>query len=181
MWASRSTSATLILRMIERYTYTPAARFNIAGGDQAPVRRADGELVLRWGMTPPWRGHGGKRGPLVYAARLDEVDRIPMLRDAAKKQRCSVLADGYYAWRGKQAWWFHGDGAFAGVWGERDDGVPGFAILHAGDIPAIVDADAWLAHAELRDIAWPGHAVSDRVKSHDDAACIAPLAQTSMF
>ena len=62
----------------------------------------DSERVIenmRWGLLPRWRGHGGKRGPLVNAAPLEAVPGTPLLRDSFKKQRCLVLADGCFAWR----------------------------------------------------------------------------------
>src|SRR5678815_1037213 len=87
-------------------------RFNIAPGQHAPVIvMRDGHRMvqqMRWGLLPRWRGHGGKRGPLVHAAPLEAVGGTPLLRDAFNKQRCLVVADGCYAWRElKQPVWFH--------------------------------------------------------------------------
>ena len=48
--------------MIDRYTYSPGQRFQIVRGQTAPVQRVDGLVELRWGMTPPWRGHGDLAG-----------------------------------------------------------------------------------------------------------------------
>ena len=116
-----------------------APRFNIAPGQQAPaVIVREGERViemLRWGLLPRWRGHGGKRGPLVNAAPLEAVPGTPLLRDSFKKQRCLALADGCYAWRElKQPIWFHPEPrrvvGFAAVWNvNEDDGQPSFALL----------------------------------------------------
>jgi putative SOS response-associated peptidase YedK len=116
-----------------------APRFNIAPGQQAPVTIVrDGERVIeqqRWGLLPRWRGHGGKRGPLVNAAPLEAVPGTPLLRDSFKKQRCLVLADGCFVWRElRQPIWFHPEPrrvvAFAGVWNiNHDDGQPSFALL----------------------------------------------------
>ena len=84
---------------------------------------------------PRWRGHGGKRGPLINAAPLEAVPGMPQLRDSFKKQRCLVLADGCYVWRElKQPIWFHPEPrrviAFAAVWNiNDDDGQPSFALL----------------------------------------------------
>src|SRR5688500_12833220 len=114
-------------------------RFNISPGQLAPVVvHRDGARVIeqmRWGMLPRWRGHGGKRGPLVNAAPVEAIAGTPLLRDCFKKQRCLVLADGCYAWRElKQPVWFHPEPrhviAFAGVWNESDDDSQlSFAIL----------------------------------------------------
>src|SRR5262245_14920275 len=83
-------------------------RFNIAPGQHAPVSIASAAIALmRWGLLPRWRGHGGKRGPLIHAAPVDAIPGTPLLRDTFKKQRCLVLADGCFAWRElKQPIWF---------------------------------------------------------------------------
>ncbi len=182
--------------MIERYSCSTRARFNIAHGQIAPICRADRVIAdLRWGLTPPWRGHGGKRGPLVYDAPLGHVAQAPLLRDAFKRGRCLVLADGYYTWDGKQPLWHHpeprSEVALAGVWAVRDDEVASFALLHVIDALLIVtDADAWLeASPEAARAAvapatgWRSHRVSSWVDSakHDDARCIEPIAQGSLF
>jgi putative SOS response-associated peptidase YedK len=114
-------------------------RFNIAPGQQAPVVvTRGGERVIeqmRWGLLPRWRGHGGKRGPLVNAAPLEAVGGTPLLRDSFKKQRCLAIADGCYAWRElRQPIWFHPEPrrivAFAAVWNVNDDdGIPSFALV----------------------------------------------------
>ncbi len=114
-------------------------RFNIAPGQQAPVAfvRDDERVIeqLRWGLLPRWRGHGGKRGPLVNAAPIEAVAGTPLLRDSFKKQRCLALADGCFAWRElKQPIWFHPEPrrivAFAAVWNQNDDdGIASFALL----------------------------------------------------
>lgn len=121
------------------YTLTPAGRFNIVPGQEAPAglyRQGTREIAhLRWGLLPRWKGHGGKRGPMIHTAPVEAVPGTPQLRDAFKKQRCLVLADGCYAWRElKQPVWFHPEPcsvvAFAGVWSvNEDDGVASFAIL----------------------------------------------------
>jgi putative SOS response-associated peptidase YedK len=138
-----------------------AARFNIAPGQDAPVAivRDDERVIeqLRWGLLPRWRGHGGKRGPLVNAAPLEAVSGTPLLRDSFKKQRCLVLADGCYAWRElKQPIWFHPEPrrvvAFAGVWNiNDDDGKPSFALLLGPPLatrvkdamPIVIEPDAF--------------------------------------
>jgi putative SOS response-associated peptidase YedK len=184
-------------------------RFNIAPGQHAPVVAAldDTRTIkqMRWGLLPRWRGHGGKRGPLVNAAPIEAVSGTPLLRDSFKKQRCLVLADGCYAWRElKQPIWFHPEPrrivAFAGVWNENDDdGVPSFAILLGAPLvtrvkdamPVVLAPDSyetWLDPLTSPDEAtellvagplagWRADTVSTRMASaqHDDARCIEPL------
>ena len=183
---------------MERYTLTDAARFNIARGQRAPVQTRDGTDDMRWGLLAPWRGHGGKRGPMIYDASLDAVAVAPHLRNARAKRRCLVLADGWFAWRGKQAYWIHAPAraAFAGlVATHADDGIASFAIvtvpatgfvaaLGEPTMPAIADA-RWLADDVLAPdlTTWRADPVSNHVDdpAHDDAACVAPLAQTELF
>jgi putative SOS response-associated peptidase YedK len=134
--------------MVERYSLStlegtealgvrPAApRFNIAPLQRAPIRTAAGLVDARWGLLPPWRGHGGKRGPHVLHAPIDQLDATPLLRNAFKSQRCLVLADGFFVWRraGKkpQPIWIHPGRpvALAGVAAtHKDDGVASFALV----------------------------------------------------
>jgi putative SOS response-associated peptidase YedK len=175
--------------MVERYTLTsldeiPAMfgvatpdgppRFNIAPLQIAPICTADGLVAARWGLLPPWRGHGGKRGPHILHAPIDAIDATPVLRNAFKAQRCLILADGFFVWHrgGKkpQPLWLHpaADPArpgtrsrtvgLAGVAAtHRDDHQPSFAILvgpavapiapHAATMPLAIpapDHQAWL-------------------------------------
>jgi putative SOS response-associated peptidase YedK len=181
----------------ERYTLTDAARFNIAHTQRAPVQTLAGTDELRWGLLAPWRGHGGKRGPMIFEAPLDAIARTPLLRTARARRRCLVLADGWYAWRGKQPYWIHTDHrvAFAGlVATHADDGIASFAIITvpaatfaaaiAPTMPALADA-RWLTDDHLApDLAgWRADAVSHHVDdpAHDDPACIRLLAQTELF
>jgi len=184
-------------------------RFNIAPGQDAPVALlADGVRVieqLRWGLLPRWRGHGGKRGPLVHAAPVEAVAGTPLLRDAMKNQRCLVLADGCFAWRElKQPIWFHPAPSrvivFAGLWNKNDDdGRASFALLLGPPLATRVrdpmpivlapDAyDAWLdptLGAEVviellvstPPVGWRVDAVTTRMASaqHDDPGCIEPI------
>jgi len=180
---------------IERYSCGPRARFNIAHGQLAPIRRADRAIAeLHWGLTPPWRGHGGRRGPLVYDAPIDAIAGTPLLRDAFRRGRCLVLADGVYTWSGRQPRWHHpeprGEVGLAGVWAVRDDDRPSFALLHADSALVVTDETAWLDGSPETALAavapvtgWPSHPVSSWVDSvaHDDPRCVEPLAQGSLF
>src|ERR1041384_6835394 len=163
--------------MVERYTLTsldelPSAfgaaappganpRFNIAPLQSAPIAlgRPGSELSLaRWGLLPPWRGHGGKRGPHVLHAPLGDIEQVPLLRNAFKSQRCLVIADGFFAWwrAGKkpQPFWVHPTTdsapgparpgarsraiAFAGLAAtNRDDHQLSFAILVGPSAPLV--------------------------------------------
>ena len=184
-------------------------RFNISPGQLAPVALVKNDVrviqQMRWGLLPRWRGHGGKRGPLVNAAPVEAVASTPLLRDAFKQQRCLVLADGCYAWRElKQPVWFHPEPrqviAFAGIWNESDDdSQPSFALLlgpplvtRVKDAMPIVLAqdqfEAWLDPITGPDEAtellvgcapsgWRADTVTTSMASaqYDDERCIEPV------
>jgi len=108
------------------------ARYNIAPTQNVPaVRRqptsGERELVnLRWGLVPSWAKEIGI-GAKMINARAETVANKPAFRDAFKKRRCLIVADGFYEWqaqpRGPKQPYFitTADGrpfAFAGLWEE---------------------------------------------------------------
>ncbi len=116
-----------------------APRFNIAPLQRAPIRTAAGLALARWGLLPPWRGHGGKRGPHVPDAPLDALEATPLLRNAFTRQRCLVLADGFFVWRraGKKPqpiWLKPGDAMHVHIQGLGEQ----HQRVHAWD-PALID------------------------------------------
>lgn len=102
-------------------------RYNIAPTQDAPVVRAvEGErelAPLRWGLVPFW-ARDLKLGNRMINARGETVARKPAFRQAFRKRRCLVLANGFYEWQktaaGKQPWYIdQADGepfAMAGLW-----------------------------------------------------------------
>ena len=103
-------------------------RYNIAPSQQvAAVRIArDGvrELVpLRWGLIPHW-AKDPKTGYSMINARAESVATKPAFRDAFRRRRCLIPADGFYEWKqvGTAKQPFHirlkggEDFAFAGLW-----------------------------------------------------------------
>src|SRR3954469_13737498 len=114
-------------------------RFNIAPSQPiATVRNEQGDgrklAVVRWGLIPAWAKdrHAGQ-GLMNACSETAAVK--PSFRDAFRKRRCLVLADGFYEWKqggGKRKQPFAirlKDGspfAFAGLWErwEAEDGRP---------------------------------------------------------
>ena len=112
-------------------------RYNIAptqpvAAVRMAVEGAARELVmLQWGLVPSW-AKDPQVGSRLINARSETVAEKPAFRDALRRRRCLVLADGFYEWQkldgGKQPFYFRlrGGGAFgfAGLW-ERWQGPPG--------------------------------------------------------
>lgn len=102
---------------------TPALepRFNVAPGqDVATVACArDGHRVLRprrWGLVPYW-AKDPRLGARLVNARAESAPSKPAYRDALRRRRCLVPADGFYEWaaseRGPRQPWYvaRGDAA----------------------------------------------------------------------
>ena len=83
------------------------------------------ELVsVRWALVPWWWKKPLKQLPASFNARAETVADKPMFRDALRRNRCVILASGYYEWLkvpdGRQPYFISGaDGgvlSFAGLW-----------------------------------------------------------------
>ena len=103
------------------------ARFNIAPTDEhfvVRMRREDRELLpARWGLVK-YGSKDRKQAARGINARMEGVETRPLYREAFRKRRCVVPADGYYEWVGtkenRQPFWFHRPNgellAFAGLY-----------------------------------------------------------------
>lgn len=104
-------------------------RYNIAPTQAVAAVRAAGEATLRelallhWGLIPFW-AKDPEVGARLINARSETVAEKPAFREAFRRRRCLVLADGFYEWQkqdgGKQPFYVRmNDGrpfAFAGLW-----------------------------------------------------------------
>src|SRR5262252_5933234 len=54
--------------------------------------------VVRWGLVPYW-AKDPKIGSRLINARAETVDSKPAFRQAFKRRRCLLPADGYYEWQ----------------------------------------------------------------------------------
>ncbi len=113
--------------------------YNIAPTQAAPVIRLgeDGRRTLggiRWGLVPFW-AKDPAIGNRMINARAETLADKPAFRNAFRKRRCLVLADGFYEWQktadGKTPWFISpaagGPLAMAGMWErwrENDDAPP---------------------------------------------------------
>jgi putative SOS response-associated peptidase YedK len=75
---------------------------NISPGQQiAAVIRNDGvnKLVdFRWGLIPSW-AKDPSIGNKMFNARAETIAEKPSFREAFKKRRCLIVADGFYEWQ----------------------------------------------------------------------------------
>jgi putative SOS response-associated peptidase YedK len=76
-------------------------RFNIAPSQAVPVitnAQRNQLQLFQWGLVPFW-AKDAKVGYSLINARADTVATKPSFREAFKKRRCLVLADGFYEWK----------------------------------------------------------------------------------
>jgi putative SOS response-associated peptidase YedK len=106
--------------IVPRYNIAPTQEvLAIRQKEHDPPRAA----WLRWGLIPHW-AKDKKLAATLINARADTAADKPAFRDAFKRRRCLIVADGFYEWRkeGKLKQPFHirrKDGqpfAFAGLW-----------------------------------------------------------------
>ena len=64
----------------------------VVGGD---ARRGG---FMRWGLIPHW-AKNASIGSRMINARAETVAEKPAFRDALRRRRCLVLADGFYEWQ----------------------------------------------------------------------------------
>lgn len=162
---------------IDTVMEAPQPRYNIAPSQVAPVIVWDNGSVLkqmRWGLIPRW-ARNEKVGNKMINARCETLAEKPSFKSLLARNRCLVLADGFYEWRAtpskgktpirivlKDRRPF----AFAGLWDcwKRDDGqeLETFTIVTtiANDLikdyhlrmPVILDraaSDIWLKGNDL--------------------------------
>ena len=168
------TSSPEALRRLFGYSDQPnfPARYNVAPTQPVPVVILEnGERrfkLMRWGLLPSWV-KDPKTFALVFNARAETILEKPAFRNAMKRRRCLIPADGYYEWQTsptrKRPYFIHRtDGepvGFAGLsetWigpnGEEMDTVaivtaaapPDMSVLHHR-VPVTIapaDFDRWL-------------------------------------
>jgi len=113
-------------------------RYNIAPTQDllAVHQTADGREMTfyKWGLVPSW-AKDTSMGVRLINARSETVEEKPAFRQAFKKRRCIIPADGFYEWQRtagrKQPFFFRmkdeSPFGFAGLW-ERWEGSGSQAI-----------------------------------------------------
>ncbi len=102
-FALKSPPAKLVERfgLDECADFTP--RYNIPPGTDIPVIRQSPEgkrvlHLLRWGLVPHW-AKDSSIGNKLSNARGESVAEKPSFRDAFRRRRCLIPADGFYEWK----------------------------------------------------------------------------------
>ena len=168
------TSPPAALRQIFGYIEQPnfPPRHNIAPTQPIPVVLLENGVrhfrLMRWGLLPAWV-EDPREFALLINARSETVLEKPAFRNAIKRRRCLIPADGYYEWQAsgtrKRPHFIHrrdgspiGLAGLAETWtgpnGEELDTVaivtapasPDLAVLHHR-VPVTIapaDFDRWL-------------------------------------
>ncbi len=122
------TSAPEALRQVFGYIEQPnfPARYNVAPTQPVPVVIFENGTrhfrLMRWGLLPSWV-KDPRQFTLLINARAETVQEKPAFRNAIRRRRCLIPADGYYEWHTsdgrKQPYFIHPRGGgpigFAGL------------------------------------------------------------------
>ncbi len=80
-------------------------RYNVAPTQEVVAVLSDGDSpghnraeMMRWGLIPFW-AKDSKIGARMINARAETVAEKPAFRNALKKRRCLILANGFYEWK----------------------------------------------------------------------------------
>jgi putative SOS response-associated peptidase YedK len=93
-----------VMRGLLDYSEMPnfPPRYNVAPTQPIPlVRMWEGHrqfVLMRWGLLPSWV-KDPKAFTLLINARADTVNEKPAFRNAMKRRRCLIPADGFYEWK----------------------------------------------------------------------------------
>ena len=154
-------SPPVALRQMFGYVEQPnfPPRYNIAPTQPIPVVMLDNGgrhfRLMRWGLVPAWV-KDPRQFTLLINARSETAREKPAFKNAIKRRRCLIPADGYYEWQDssgrKRPFFIH-----------RRDGKPvGFAALAEtwmGPNGEEIDSVAIMTAPASRDLAALHHRV----------------------
>ncbi len=131
----RSLDELKVFFPIDKTACEAISNYNVAPSQEIlAIAKYEGEnwlVKFHWGLVPFW-AKDISIGNRMINARSESIAEKPSFRNAFKKRRCLILADGFYEWKGekgrKQPMFFtlpdHKPFAFAGLWetwNEKDD------------------------------------------------------------
>lgn len=79
--------------------YIPS--YNIAPTQNSPILIDSGKRTvraMRWGLIPSW-AKDDKFGAKMINARIETLTEKPSYKNLLQRNRCIVIADGYYEWK----------------------------------------------------------------------------------
>ena len=119
---------------------------------------------MRWGFVPHWYKSVADV-PLLFNARAETLAEKPAFRDACRRRRCLIPADGFYEWKktvGSKSKPFYVRRSdrqqmiFAGIWqfsGDSEDRIPTCTIITVpaseqisgihNRMPLLIDPSDW--------------------------------------
>ena len=101
------TSPPAALRQIFGYAEQPnfPPRYNIAPTQPIPIVIVENGTrhfrLMRWGLLPGWV-EDPRQFSLLFNARAETVMERPAFKNAMKRRRCLIPADGYYEWQASE-------------------------------------------------------------------------------
>jgi len=182
------TSSPAAIRAMFGYLEQPnfPARYNVAPTQPIPiVRLHEGKrqyVLMRWGLIPAWV-KDPKGFSLLINARGESVIDKPAFRNAMRRRRCLIPADGFYEWKdfgGRKQPYFirlRGSGgpfAFAGLW-ETWTGPNGEELDTAAIVTTSANRSLSALHDRMPVILPPGAFDMWLDSAHVDATTAAAL------
>ena len=165
------TSPPAALRAMFGYAEQPnfPPRHNIAPTQPIPVVMIENGArhfrLMRWGLLPAWV-KDPRKFTLLINARSETVQDKPAFRNAMKRRRCLIPADGYYEWH-------TADGRKRPFFIHRSDGQPfglaGLAETWIGPNGEELDTVAIVTAAASPDLAVLHHRVPVTIAPDDFA------------
>jgi putative SOS response-associated peptidase YedK len=163
------TSPPAALRQVFGYHEQPnfPPRYNIAPTQPIPVVTTDNGAkhfrLMRWGLLPAWV-KDPRNFTLVINARAETLEEKPAFRNAIRRRRCLIPADGYFEWQvfdqRKRPYFIH-----------RRDGEPfgmaGLAETWIGPNGEELDTVAIVTAAASADLAVLHHRVPVTIRRED--------------
>lgn len=139
--------------------------------------------LVRWGFVPYWAKEIGPK-PLINA-RSETIFEKASFKNAIRRRRCLIPADGFYEWKGdtpgqKQPYHIHKPDqslfAFAGIW-EQWMGADGSELETAAIITTGPNAEMATIHTRMPVLIEPEHFERWLDTDHVDGPQVADLMQ----
>jgi len=83
------------------FEFWPGPRYNIAPTESVATLLNNSTATVRetrWGLVPSWAKEISA-GNLLFNARSEALAEKPAFKRPFSKQRCVILADGFYEWK----------------------------------------------------------------------------------